>query len=308
MIRKPARLGGFTLTELIVVMGIIAIVVAITLPAIQSAREAGRRVECQNKLRQLGVAFENFAGTHRIYPTNGGPVDGNWLTAVDGKQVKPSTTDFHAGGTSYFGVGSNKFSPNDQPGPWCYQLFHSMELGHLRAKTNFVDLVPDFLCASRGRLPSLPTVTDRYGAYESGGHAMAKTDFAANFLVVGMRGQPIGPQDISDGLSQTILLGEKAYNAAVQTPTSWYYDEPIWLGGSHGTVRNGTVLLPDSHSPPHPQEKVTHYREHWGSPHADGVFFLFADGHVEFISMSISDGLLRTALTPADADQYKPSL
>jgi prepilin-type N-terminal cleavage/methylation domain-containing protein len=62
---------GFTLVELLVVIAIIGILVALLLPAIQSAREAGRRTQCKNNLKNIGVALSNFENTHKVFPSGG---------------------------------------------------------------------------------------------------------------------------------------------------------------------------------------------------------------------------------------------
>ena len=73
---RPQKNSGFTLIELLLVIAIIGTLVALLMPAIQSARESARRSSCVNNLKQIGLAISNYESTHKVLPP--GAVWGRW--------------------------------------------------------------------------------------------------------------------------------------------------------------------------------------------------------------------------------------
>jgi len=282
------------LVELLTVIGIVTVLVGILLPAAGSARESARRSQCQNRLRQLGIAIANFETRYQHLPGNGGTDRESTLVSTDGESVRPYTREFATGITRYWGVGDARRPTTGQPGPWSFALLPDLELGNQQDRASFAAAVSAFRCPSRSRGDALPPRADRYGFYESGGHSMAKTDFAANHLVLRDRPKVSSFSDLSDGLSQTILFGEKAFDGLVQTETSWHWDEPIYIGGSKGTAREGVKILTDGPG--------IDYADNWGSPHPSLAQFIFVDGHLQVIAAEIDPKVFAAMLSPAQGD------
>jgi prepilin-type N-terminal cleavage/methylation domain-containing protein len=164
---------GFTLVELLVVIAIIGVLVALLLPAIQSAREAARRTECQNKLKQVGLAIHNHVDARRIFPTGGtefSPNVTNYLVA--GKPVE----------TSKQGLG------------WAYQILSYLEEGAILSLTTQEALqravLPIYVCPSRRTATMAETTSATAGAGDPFGAAGDAWVFLADYAAA----QPCGLQ------------------------------------------------------------------------------------------------------------------
>ena len=124
--------GGFTLVELLVVIAIIAVLIGLLLPAVQSAREAARRTQCKNQLRQMGLAIHNLENATKTFPSGG-------------ISPYPKIEDYSQGGMP--------FGPKKQGLSWAFQILPYMEQGNVHAITNTPQIagvmIPGFFCASR---------------------------------------------------------------------------------------------------------------------------------------------------------------
>ncbi len=139
---------GFTLVELLVVIAIIGVLVALLLPAIQAAREAARRTQCSNQLRQIGIAMQNHVSALKVFPTGG---------SVNGARIE----DYTKGSLNNPGAPN---SANTQGLSWAYQILPYLEQANASAmkKTNELSrvIIEGYFCPSR-RAPTINSVSQR---------------------------------------------------------------------------------------------------------------------------------------------------
>lgn len=288
---------AFTVIELLVTIVLIGIVVSLLLPAIQQAREMARRMQCSNHLKQVGLGLHQHHDVHGVLPNNGGWIAGETILSASGAAITPATTDLALGTTFNWGVGDPSKPPQRQTGSWLYSILPFVEQQSMYDGRKWEEPVAIFVCPSRRDAVSVEVTTaDTFGAYVGGGWKWGKTDYAANVRVIpGLAGDtgnrsPKRFANITDGLSNTLLVGEKAIDLDIFAPNSWYWDEPFFLGGSAATARKGVALMRD--------KRGNDFKGNWGAPHPGGTQFLMCDGSVRVVSYETRWMVITAVLTP----------
>lgn len=292
---SPNR-GGISLLEALVVIGIITVLLALAVPAVQRVREGVNVTLCQANLSQIGKALHLFHQDHGMLPSNGGWDGQQRIQDVNGTWIQVATEDFASGQTFVWGVGARDRSPRDQTGSWAYSILPYLEQRAAQQAAVYAHVVTLFHCQSRRRPSAWPAQDDQHGRYHAGGWTWAKLDYAANALAIPNRPRQEGFGAMSDGLSVTALVGEKALHPDLYETGSWYWDEPYFIGGAFGTQRDGHEIVRDDPG------MGMRFRYNWGAVHQRGANFLFADGSVRLVRHGTARNVVAAILTPRGAE------
>jgi prepilin-type N-terminal cleavage/methylation domain-containing protein len=277
---------GFTLIELIVVMAVIGLVTAIVLPAIQSAREAGRRLSCANNLKNIGLASLHYESIRHQYANQTESVSNQptWIVSI---------LPFMEESTLYTSWARTVGYPT--------QLQTNIDVDALRKI--IATPVAAFYCPSRRPVAGYPIGN---GTIDQPAPLTARTDYALNGgcssqpddlnskwpgiwnpLALGNASRPVRAKDVTDGLSKTYLVGEKSLNSDDYTTGAGMGDVGSIYECALGTCVRFAKRLP-SQDPQHANSTDSCFSCHdFGSVHSTVWNAVFCDGAVHAIPYTI---------------------
>ena len=288
---------GFTLIELLVVIAIIAVLIALLLPAVQAAREAARRMQCTNNLKQLGLAAMNYESSNGSLPSGGYAAPRDWNTA----SIKPGLSVFvrilpFIEGQSAFNAANFSFSLDSSAQVtvaatgvsylWCpSDAIASAGTSPLDPIYNLTTNTLNQYYTSYGANQGLWDLDIQYNddtRYYSGAYAARK----ANMNGVIFLSSNVRLSEITDGTSNTMIFAEHCHGRLTASAPPSYYQ---WWNSSYYTDSlicayyginsdSNSVLVANQ-----PDE----YFQIIGSYHPGGANVGFCDGSVKFLKSSI---------------------
>jgi len=225
---------GFTLIELLVVIAIIAVLIALLLPAVQSAREAARRSQCTNNLKQIGLGMHNYHSSHGTFPLGGSAAPAYSSTY----SVAWGTWSAHA-----LMLGYMEQMPLYNAANFSWAV--AMNPGFSLNSTVCNATVSTFICPSDGMSPSSPLPGVHWSGflnnyYSSVGTTLGYQGALDTTGVFTQGGKAYGVQSMPDGTSNTIAFGE----ALISPPNGWGGSGQFQLFRNGANVGNISVAGP----------------------------------------------------------------
>lgn len=282
--------SAFTLIELLVVIAIIAILIALLLPAVQQAREAARRSQCKNNLKQIALAINKYHETHGTYPIGAHARWGHsWSLAILPQLEQKPLFDLSP-------------KPHNDSGHWAGSDARSLALIQLATTP-----VPVFYCPSTpGGMTEPQDVNGLAGRAKSTYLANAGSDATNdnNHVAGGMdrsnglfhaidmgngSGQVFRIRDVTDGVSNTVLIGEAEYRLNADQGCN-ICDRYLFyhMNFDSGDGSDFSEVLGSTHFGINPNATNNTEREiAFGSYHVGGANIAFGDGRVQFISENV---------------------
>ncbi|WZO95932.1 DUF1559 domain-containing protein [Isosphaeraceae bacterium EP7] len=301
---RPGMRRGFTLIELLVVISIIAVLIALLLPAVQSAREAARRVQCVNNLKQLGLAAMNYESANQTFPMGdhqGRTIDGalqnqNFGHFVALTQYIEQGAIFNALNCSIMiytyqnstvnGIGLSAL--------WCPSDVGVIGLRYPGQPDDGWDGSPIPMTYSSYAGNMGPLI---YDAFHGGNGGPYMAQMQGTFSEVGGPALvgPVSLQSITDGTSNTMLYGEHAHGKIAAGSTGTLYGINWWTSGDYGDTTYSSFFPPNYFSSdvqaallPKLVVRQSNFAVTTASFHPGGANFAFCDGSVKFIKDTVN--------------------
>jgi prepilin-type N-terminal cleavage/methylation domain-containing protein/prepilin-type processing-associated H-X9-DG protein len=309
---------GFTLIELLVVIAIIAVLIALLLPAVQSAREAARRAQCVNNLKQIGLALHNY---HQVFDS--------FPPGYISSQTRGSDPVYDGNDTGMGWAWGSMILPHMEAAPTYNAINFSLSSYYADNDTATYVRMSSYICPS----DTTRELVSVFGYYDSWfvppdapvWDYLAGTNYVGMFGLGEIGDHPGGGEGcffrnsrvkiaaITDGTSNTIAIGERSHTLSYVTWTArsiggWLYKTSAVEGGTDKfnpdpeecwTQILGPAGLEDGNRTIN--QPMAHVEDYW-SRHPGGANFLFADGSVHFLKDSINPIPWRAMATRAGGE------
>jgi prepilin-type N-terminal cleavage/methylation domain-containing protein/prepilin-type processing-associated H-X9-DG protein len=292
---RNRRNGGFTLVELLVVIAIIGILIALLLPAVQAAREAARRMQCTNHLKQWGLAMQLYENSYKVFPF--GTISGSSLIGGGDSPGRAVQANANVGG-----VGASR-RQTFVVSLWPYIEQQSL---YSQFNVNYHIFNPENIACATAQVPLYDCPSDRQGMWKANQYTHCRGNYVVNWGNASFRqaesdfkGAPFGMNrqskhsDLIDGQSNTMFMSE-----VLKPISDTHFDfRGGLLNDDQSSAQFMTLYTPnsgvdstvcvDAQKPAPCQLGAKTYLQA-RSNHPGGVNVLFGDGSVHFISDTIA--------------------